>query len=278
MRILITGSHGQVGQALVAALAPRHDLISTTSATLDITRRDTEAHIIAAQPDLVIHAAAWTNVDGCAQDPDRAYTVNGLGTRHVALACQRLDVPLVYISTNEVFNGCSTEPYLEWDTPAPINAYARSKYLGEAYVRELLNRFYIVRIAWVFGGTRNFVNTIRRLAAAGGPLRVVEDETSNPTYAQDVAAAIARLIDEPAYGTYHFVNEGYCSRYNFAREVLRQSGLEHIPVEPIKLKDYRRASTPPSFTPLRNFVGAGDLGIVLPAWQDALARFLGKEA
>jgi dTDP-4-dehydrorhamnose reductase len=274
VRILITGSNGQVGQALVRVLSPDHTLIATTSATLDITAREAEGQIVAARPDLVIHPAAWTNVDGCAQDPDRAYLINGLGTRRVALACQRLDVPLVYVSTNEVFDGSATEPYLEWDRPAPINAYARSKYLGETYVRDLLHRFYIVRIAWVFGGQRNFVRTIQRLATERDHLRVVNDEIGNPTYAEDVAIAIARLIQEPAYGIYHLVNEGYCSRYDFAREIIRQIRADHIQVEPIRLAEYARASTPPPFTPLRNFVGANDLDIVLPPWQDALTRFL----
>ncbi len=259
------------------ALASQHELIPTTSSNLDITNRSAADLIVAARPELVIHPAAWTDVDGCARDPDRALLVNALGTRNVALACQRLDVPLVYISTNEVFDGRATEPYLEFDEPHPINAYARSKYAGEHYVRQLLRRFYIVRIAWVFGGPRNFVRTIQRLATEREHLRIVDDEVGNPTYAVDVAEAISRLVREPAYGTYHLVNEGYCSRYDFAGEILRQTGMQGVSVEPIKLRDYPRASTPPSFTALRNFVGAIDLQIVLPPWQDALARFLRGE-
>ena len=277
MRVLITGANGQLGQALTCALAPHYDLIPTTSASLDLTSRNAAEQIVAAGPELVIHAAAWTDVDGCARDPERAFLVNAIGTQHVALACQHLDVPLLYVSTNEVFDGRATEPYLEFDEPHPINAYARSKYAGEQYVRQLLRRFYIVRIAWLFGGARNFVRTIQRLAAEREHLRVVDDEIGNPTYAHDAAVAISRLIREPAFGTYHFVNEGYCSRYDFAREILRQSGMDGVTVEPIKLRDYDRASTPPAFSALRNFVGAVDLGIVLPPWQDALSRFLRGE-
>ncbi len=274
VRILITGAGGQVGQELSRVLAPQHDLIPTTSATLDVTSRSTTSQIVAAQPELVLHPAAWTDVDGCARDPDRALIANGLGTRHVALACQRLDIPLLYISTNEVFDGQATAPYLEIDAPRPINAYARSKYAGEQFVLQLLRRFYIVRIAWVFGGPRNFPRTILRLARERDKLAIVEDEIGNPTYAADVAEAVARLIHEPAYGIYHLVNEGYCSRYAFAREILRQAGLDHVEVDPIKLRDYKRASTPPRFGALRNFVAAADLDIVLPPWQDALTRFL----
>jgi dTDP-4-dehydrorhamnose reductase len=141
----------------------------------------------------------------------------------------------------------------------------------------LLRRFYIVRIAWVFGGARNFVRTIERLARERDHLAVVDDEISNPTFADDVATAITRLIAEPAYGIYHLVNDGYCSRFDFAREILRQLERSEVVVEPIKLRDYRRDSTPPPFTPLRNYIGAVDLDIVLPPWQDALARFLKDE-
>lgn len=274
VRVLITGAGGQVGQEFVRVLAPHHDLIPTTSATLDVASRGAIDQIVAARPDLVLHPAAWTDVDGCARDPDRAYRVNALGAYHVALACQQLDIPLLYVSTNEVFDGTATTPYLEWDAERPINAYARSKYAGERFARQLLRRFYIVRTAWVFGGPRNFVRTVLRLAGERDRLTVVDDEIGNPTYAPDLAEAVSRLIEAPAYGIFHLVNEGYCSRYEFAYEILRQAGLEHVRVEPIKLRDYQRASTPPPFAPLRNFVAATDLEIVLPPWQDALRRFL----
>jgi dTDP-4-dehydrorhamnose reductase len=248
-------------------------VVPASSSTLDVADRRATQQIVDAQPDVVVHSAAWTDVDGCARDPERAYAVNGLGTRHVALACRELDIPLIYISTNEVFSGTSTEPYYEWDQTGPINAYARSKLAGEFFVREILTRYSIVRTAWVFGGTRNFVRTILRLAAERPSLRVVADEIGNPTYADDVANALARLVHEPVYGTFHFVNEEYCSRYDFACEILLQAGMRTTPVEPIMLAEYVRASTPPPFAALHNTVGR-DHGIVLPPWQDALARFL----
>ncbi len=273
MRILLTGAEGQVGQALAHALAPHHDLIATTHTTLDISDFATVQQVETLSPELVIHPAAFTNVDGCALDPLRAYLVNTLGTKHLALACQALDIPLVYISTNEVFDGQQRTPYYEWDAPRPINAYARSKWGGERMVEQLLRRFYIVRIAWVFGGARNFVRTILRLAHERPSLQIVNDEWGNPTYAADVATAVAQLIQVPAYGTYHFVNDGHCSRYEFAAEILRQSGLT-TPIAPITLADYTRASTPPPFTALHNVVGAHDLGITLPSWQSALQTYL----
>lgn len=274
MRILITGAEGQVGQALTMALADQHNLLPLSHSTLDISSPTAVAQIIELQPDFVIHSAAFTNVDACAREPERALVVNGLGTKHIALACQHLNSPLVYISTNEVFNGRTRTPYLEFDRTDPVNPYAYSKWVGEQVVQQLVRNFYIVRIAWVFGGERNFVRTILRLAQERSELAIVDDEIGNPTYAPDVAHAIAQLIRQPAYGIYHFVNEGYCSRFEFAREIISQAGLNHVTLRPIKLAEYQRDSTPPAFGALRNFVGATDLGIHLRPWQAALATFL----
>lgn len=276
MRILITGAQGQVGQALVAALGSQHELVPVSHADLDISAAAASSRLLELQPELVIHPAAFTNVDACAREPDRALLINGLGTKHVALACQQLDVPLVYVSTNEVFDGQARTPYLEFDQPRPINPYGYSKWVGEQLVQQLVRKFYIVRIAWVFGGERNFVRTVLRLGRERAELAMVDDEIGNPTYAPDLAVAIARLIEQPAYGVYHLVNEGYCSRFDFAREILRQAGLDQVQLRPIKLADYRRDSTPPPFGALRNFVAATDLGIQLRPWQAALADALGR--
>jgi dTDP-4-dehydrorhamnose reductase len=223
----------------------------------------------------VIHSAAYTNVDGCAREPERAYRINALGTKYVALACRRLGAPMVYIGTNEVFAGDARRPYLEYDAAAPVNAYGRSKWAGEQAVRELLGDFYIVRVAWLYGGARNFVRTVLRMADAPpeGGLRMVDDEVGSPTYCADVAAGVARLIATGCFGTYHLVNAGACSRYAFCREILRQAGREDVPVTPIRLADYRRDSTPPPYTPLAN-LAAADLGISLRPWQEALATYL----
>lgn len=274
MRILITGGHGQLGSALADVLAASHSLDLPSSAELDIAAPDACASVVGRRPDLVIHSAAFTNVDACAREPERALRVNALGTRSVALACRQLDIPLVYISTNEVFNGRASRPYLEWDVTEPINQYAYSKWAGEQLVQQLAPAYWIVRVAWVFGGQRNFVRTILRLARERGELSVVDDEIGNPTYAPDAAAAIGRLIEHPSYGVFHLTNEGYCSRWEFAREILSQAGMEHIAVRPVKLADWKRDSTPPAFAALRNFVAAETLGIRLPPWQTALRSFL----
>ena len=281
MRIFVTGCKGQLGRALDGPLAD-HTLAGCDLPELDITDREAIARAIADFcPDVVIHAAAWTDVNGCALDPEKAYVANALGTQNVALACAAREAAMVYISTNEVFDGTATEPYREWDPPHPINPYGRSKAAGEWYVRHLLTRFYIARTAWLYApGGRNFPHRIIQLAdeastgsAQGKGLRVVTDEVGNPTYAPDLAAAVAALIRTAAYGVYHLTNAGYCSRYDFAREILRISERSHVPVQPTTLGEWERPSTPPPFAPLANTAAAA-IGIQLRPWEDALEEFL----
>lgn len=277
MRIAITGAGGQLGGALSAALGPGHEIILLGHDALELGSPTAVEQISATGADLVIHSAAFTNVDGCAREPQRAYTINALGTKYVALACRRLGAPLVYISTNEIFPGDSENFYVEYDQPRPINAYGRSKWAGEQAVRELLHEFYIVRVAWLFGGERNFVRSVLRLAASPpeGGIRMVDDEVGSPSYSVDVADAIARLIATEHYGTYHLVNSGFCSRFSFAETILRLAGHADTPLTPIKLADFKRDSTPPPFTPLANLAG-GALGITLRPWEAALEAYLGS--
>jgi dTDP-4-dehydrorhamnose reductase len=275
MRIAITGAGGQLGQALQASLGAEHELIPLGHGDVELGAPGCVERLAATGAELVIHPAAYTDVDGCARDPERAYRVNGLGTRYVALACRRLGAPLVYVSTNEVFDGGAAAPYFEYDSAAPINAYARSKWAGEQAVRELLDRFYIVRVAWLFGGARNFVRTVLRLAAERDSLAMVEDEVGSPTYAPDAAAAIARLIQLRFYGAYHLVNEGACSRLEFAAEALRLAGRDAVELKPIRLAEFKRDSTVPPYTPLRN-VAAAALGIQLRPWHQALEEYVAR--
>jgi dTDP-4-dehydrorhamnose reductase len=283
MRVYITGIRGQLGRALARQLAS-FSVAGCDLPDLDITDRPALlASVREWSPDIVIHAAAWTDVDGCARQPERAYRVNALGTQNVALACAEDRAAMVYISTNEVFDGKADEPYREWDPPHPINPYGASKAAGEWYVRHLLSRFYIVRTAWLFARDgRNFPHRMVELAAevrdgGRGALRVVDDEIGNPTYAPDLASSIAQLVMTQAYGVYHLVSEGYCSRYDLAQEVLGLAGLGDVPVDRIRLAQFDRASTPPPFAPLANTAGAA-LGIRLPHWRDAMVRLMAPAA
>ena len=277
MRILITGAKGQLGRALVRRLAT-HNLLGVDLPEVDLTDLPAARSTLAAfRPELVIHAAAYTDVDGAARNPDLAYRVNALGTRNVAVATQAVGATVLAISTNEVFDGTKSEPYLEFDAVNPINPYARSKLAAEQFIRELTTRFYIVRTAWLYGlGGNNFVKKILTRADSEGRLRVVTDEVSSPTYTEDLVTAIEQVMITGAYGTYHFTNEGACSRFEFAQEILQQTGRGHLPIEPITLADFARPSTPPRYAPLRNFCGA-QLGITLRPWRDALADYLAHE-
>jgi dTDP-4-dehydrorhamnose reductase len=278
MRIVITGHKGQLGRALQEVLKgqilfgldlPQHDITD---------RQATAQAIVDFAPQVVIHAAAMTDVDGCERDPDAAYRINGLGTQNVALACQKCGAAMVYVSTNEVFDGTKGEPYLEFDQPNPVNAYGRSKLAGEFFTRTLLDHFYVVRTAWLYArGGKNFVTKMIRIADERGELRVVTDEVSSPTYAPDLAQAIAKLIRTDHYGIYHFTNEGICSRYDFAVKILELAGRGQIPVRPITSDQYTRASIPPLYAPIRNFCAATALGITLRPWEEALDAYFAAE-
>ncbi len=274
MRVFVTGNKGQLGRALEVAL-DGHTLSGCDLPEVDVTDRAAVTEAIRRfAPEVVIHAAAWTDVDGCARDPERAYRANAVGTQNVALACASGGAALAYVSTNEVFDGTASEPYQEWDPTHPANPYGRSKAAGEWFVSHLLDRFYIARTAWLYAaGGRNFPHRILQLADERGSLQVVTDEVGNPTYAPDLARALAELIQTEAFGVYHLANSGYCSRHELAREILRLAGKEQVEVRPITLETFRRDSTPPRFAPLLNTAGT-IVGVRLRPWQEALAEFL----
>jgi dTDP-4-dehydrorhamnose reductase len=273
MRIAITGHRGQLGTALQQVLTgdeilgldlPEHDITDPLSTVKTISD---------LEPDVVIHGAAMTDVDGCERNPDLAFRVNTLGSQNVALACGRCGAAMVHVSTNDVFDGLLGRPYYEWDPPSPRSTYARSKAAAEFYVRTLLTRFYIVRTAWLYGrGGNNFVTKILAAADKHGALRVVTDEVSAPTYAPDLAEAIGRLIQTGHFGIYHFTNAGICSRFDWATKALELSGHGDVPVEPITTAEWARSAEPPLYAPIVNFAGAA-LGITLRPWQDALQAY-----
>ncbi len=276
MRIFITGAEGQLGRALQGTLAG-HELGLADLPDTDITEgMQIRAAVAAFAPDVVLHCGAYTDVDGCARNPALAYRVNALGTQNVALACLESGAALLHVSTNEVFAGDQPEGYEEWRALHPINAYGRSKAAAEFAVRNVLPRHYIVRTAWLFAtGGHNFIHAILRHGREKGAVQVVADEVGNPTYAGDLAKAIAQLIETGNYGTYHLVNEGACSRLAFAQEILHLAGQGDVQVTPILSSEYRRASTPPPYAALLNVNGAA-LGIQLRPWQEALAEYVSR--
>jgi dTDP-4-dehydrorhamnose reductase len=280
MRVLITGGNGQLGRSLRAALAGRPAVVvaSWDLDDHDISQPAAAQWVADESPDVVINAAAWTNVDGAEANPQAAYTANTLAPKYLAEGCARCGAAYLQVSTNEVFAGRPGVFYREYDpTDGGGSAYARSKLAAERAVMQMLNRLYIVRIAWLFGpGGNNFPTKIAAAADRNGSLRVVDDEFSNPTYAPDLAGAIVQLVESGRYGIYHLVNEGWCSRYDLARAVLEASGRGHVPVTAIKSSDWVRPTTPPPHAVLLNEAGAA-LGIRLRPWQEAVAEYCRRE-
>jgi len=279
MHVLIVGGLGQLGRAFAEVFGQNPDVRVTIwdLPEYDMTNPEISGLLASARPDLVLNAAAWTNVDGAEANPDAAYASNALGPKHLADGCVRCGASLVQISTNEVFAGTPGQVYREYDAPAPSSVYARSKAAGERAVQAVMDQWYIVRIAWLFGPWGNHF-PVKIVAAADkyGALRVVDDEVGNPTYTMDVARAVARLVETGRYGVYHLVNEGSASRYEFAKAVLERTGRQGIPLEPIKLDNWPRPAPPPKHAVLVNQAGAA-MGIRLPTWLAALEEYLARE-
>lgn len=278
LRVVLVGYRGQLGSALVQALAGR-DVLLLDYPEVDITKIDIIDQVCEFGPELVINAAAWTNVDGAEENPDACYAVNVRGVHHLALACQRSGAALVQVSTNEVFAGEPGHVYREWDQVNPRSGvYAASKAAAERVVRSLLaGRFYLVRTAWLYNnGGSNFITKILAAADKHGQLRVVADEFGNPTYGVDLAQGIVQLIDTGAHGIYHLTNAGHCSRHQWAVEVLRQSGREDVTVSAIHAAEWPRRTSPPAHAVLDN-AHAATLGIRLRPWQEALAAYFERE-
>jgi dTDP-4-dehydrorhamnose reductase len=277
MRVVITGHNGQLGRQLVAAFASaaaEHELLLLDLPADDITDPRIVRRIVEFAPGVIVHAAAYTDVDGAEKDPELAYRVNAFGTQNMALASQAAGAALLHVSTNEVFDGSQREAYREWDPINPISTYARTKGAAERIILTLAPRPYIVRVAWLFGpGGNNFITKIISGAEKYGALRVAVDELGNPTYAPDAAAAMVRLIQTNHYGICHLTNSGFCSRFQLATEIMRLAGKPDLPITPILSADWPRPSKPPLHAVLVNSVAAS-LGITLRPWQDALAEYV----
>ncbi len=284
MKILVTGAAGRLGGKLLTVLSARGhevtgaDIVGDHVSRLDIGDFEaTRALVAELKPDVVLHPAAWTDVDGCAKDPQKAIAINGFGTQHVALAAANVGAAVLYISSNEVFDGTSNRPYREYDVTNPINPYGYSKWVGERALVNVNPKHYIVRTSWLFAhGGKNFIQAVLNNAQAGKRLRIVTDEVANPTYNDDLADALGRLIETGRYGTYHLVNEGACSRWAFARYFLDRLGHTDVPIDKISVAEWPRASVPPTYASMSNLTGS-HIGITMRPWQEAVDVFLTKE-
>jgi len=224
---------------------------------------------------MVVHAAAYTDVDGCEKNPDKAHEINALGTQNVCLVCQDLDVPVTYISTDFVFDGSKNSPYLESDQPHPISIYGSSKLAGERYVKSLLERYFIVRSSWLYGlYGKNFAETILKLAEEKEELAVVDDQVGSPTYTRDLSRKIKELLLTKLYGVYHITNSGSCSWYEFAREILKLGGIKGVELKPITSEELSRPARRPRFSVLKNYRLREILGDSMRDWREALRDYI----
>ncbi len=274
MKILVTGAGGQLGQELVEILPERgHEAIAFARGELDVADAGAVEEAVAYHaPELVINAAAYTNVDGCETETELAYAVNAVGPRNLAQSCEQQGCDLLHVSTNYVFNGEDERPYEPFDPPRPINAYGRTKLAGEEYVKHLLNRWYVVRAAGVYGRGHNFVRMMLRMGKERDVLKVKDDEFVSPTYACDLAEGIAQIVEDGRYGLYHLINAGSCSWYEFTREIFRLSGIE-TEVIPIPSSEYPLSAARPANGVLSS-LGSPELR----HWRVALVDYLKKEA
>lgn len=275
-RSLVLGAKGMVGSALMEALSPRFDVIGLGHDELDITaERDTLWTVRDIRPRIVIHAAAYTDVDGCETDPDQAFRVNSQGTLYVARACRDIGARLVYMSTDYVFDGKGSRPYTEEDPVNPINVYGRSKLEGERNVQRVLDEFTIVRSQWLFGERgKSFVTIILDLAGQGKPLSIVRDQIGSPTYVVDVGRAIFRLLEEGSRGIFHVANSSSCSWYDFALEIVKAAEISGIGVVPIDGPFPGRPAPRPRYSVLNCQKLTRETGLTMRPWKEALQEFM----
>ena len=276
MRILLTGANGMLGTDLADRLGREHDCTGVDIGDFDITDRDAVfKYVRDFKPEMLIHPAAFTDVDGCETQSERAYLINARGTENLAAVCGELSVPILYFSTDYVFDGEKGSPYSEDDEPNPRSVYGKTKLEGENFIKRRTEKYFIVRIQSLYGKNgKNFVSTILRAAREKGALTVVNDQWSSPTYTKDVCGAVSELIKTIDYGTYHITNSGITTWYEFTEEILKQAGLTGVVLTPCAAEDYPRPAKRPRYSPLHNGRWAAAGREPLRPYTEALSDYL----
>lgn len=276
MRILVTGVRGQLGHDVVEELEKRGiEAVGVDIQEMDITDAASVDKVIGeAHVDAVIHCAAYTAVDAAEENEDVCRRVNRDGTRNIAEVCRKLDIKMIYISTDYVFSGEGTRPWEPEDERAPKSVYGQTKYEGELAVQELLDKYFIVRIAWVFGiNGKNFVKTMLGLAEKYDTIRVVNDQFGSPTYTYDLAGLLVDMVLTDKYGIYHATNEGICSWYEFACAIFKEAGIA-MNVVPVSTEEYGAKAGRPANSRMSKEKLTENGFRRLPSWQDALRRYI----
>ncbi|MBN7573928.1 dTDP-4-dehydrorhamnose reductase [Clostridium sp. 2-1] len=290
MKILITGSKGQLGNELidiinsgkaeigeVSEAIEKSEVVALDVDELDITNLEqVKSKINDLKPDVIINCAAATNVDGCESNEDFAFKVNSIGPRNLAIASEDVGAKLVQVSTDYVFSGVGNKPLTEYDLTAPYSVYGKTKLLGENYVRELSSKYFIVRTAWLYGYVgHNFVYTMRRLGKEKECITVVNDQRGNPTHANDLAYHILKLIQTEEYGVYHCTGKGECTWYDFAKMIIELSD-EKCEVKPCTSEEYKTPAKRPEYSSLDNMMLRCTVGDDMRDWKDAIKSFISK--
>lgn len=276
MRILVTGVKGQLGYDVVNELAKRgHTTIGVDVEEMDITDASAvETEMMKEPLDAVIHCAAYTAVDAAEDNRELCMRVNAEGTRNIARVCRELDIKMVYISTDYVFDGEGERPWEPDDPRNPLNVYGESKYQGELAVEEYLDKYFIVRIAWVFGvNGKNFIKTMLRLSENQKEINVVNDQTGSPTYTYDLAVLLSDMVETEKYGRYHATNEGLCTWYEFAKEIFEQAGVD-VKLNPVSSDEFPAKAKRPHNSRMDKSKLVKNGFSLLPPWQDALKRYI----
>lgn len=280
--ILVTGASGQLGNKITQLLAPHYQLILTDSLEMDITDKSKVRKVIKlSSPDLIIHGAAYTKVDLAEEEKELCSKINVLGTKNLAKVAGENKIPVIYISTDFVFDGKKKKPYIEIDKANPLSVYGQTKYEGEQYIKKY-NRNYIVRVSWLFGELprgyqgSNFVETMIKLGKTRDNLKVVDDQIGSPTYTHDLVILIKKLIeDKPEGGIYHFSGENPCSWYDFAKKIFELT-RQKINLEPIASDQYPQKAMRPKYSYLNKQKVKELLGISVRSWEEMLSDYISK--
>ncbi|HQN67392.1 MAG TPA: dTDP-4-dehydrorhamnose reductase [Smithellaceae bacterium] len=275
MKVLLLGHKGMLGNDLMAQFRHRHDVIGMDREEIDITRASECRRAVAEiQPQLVINAAGYTNVDACETAKEECFAVNAEAVKNIAQACRDKNITVVHYSTDYVFDGNADHPYTEEDPCNPINTYGASKLAGEHHLKRLTDNFILIRTAWLYGAKgKNFVGAILDRARETGKLTVVDDQMGSPTCTRDLAAATELLVDKNARGIFHVTNRGSCTWYDFARKILKEARLDQVELSPMKTGELQRAARRPAYSVLgmQKFVAA--TGKTMQPWQLAFSDY-----
>ena len=277
MKVLVTGVKGQLGYDVVRELQKRgHETVGVDIDKMDITDAAAVERVMTeVQPDAVIHCSAYTAVDRAEEDTEICRRVNVDGTENIAKICKKLDCKMLYLSTDYIFSGDGERPWEPDDEASPLNAYGQSKYDGELALKKYVEKYFIVRISWVFGiNGNNFIKTMLRLGRENGAVKVVDDQIGSPTYTYDLARLLVDMIESDRYGAYHATNEGICSWYEFAKEIFRAAGMDNVSVTPVKSGEFPVKAKRPKNSRMSKEKLVTNGFSLLPAWQDAVARYI----